>query len=197
MPTEDNERVLASRRPLRDRPLLAGATAVIVALATVTGLVLAQVDDTAIAPSSAEPTQAAIAAPTAVDERTVIVSRLRQILRIREAAYRSRNYELLETIYASDCPCLESDKSAIRELISLDYVWVGISSSIDVRSTDQVHERLWNINADFRSAPLRIEAADGRLIREEPAGSNLFQFTLAKPAGNHWLLARVTLFEGG
>lgn len=42
-----------------------------------------------------------------------VASRLREILRIREAAYRSRNPDLLRSIYSSDCPCLASDEKAI------------------------------------------------------------------------------------
>jgi hypothetical protein len=43
---------------------------------------------------------------TSVDEQTELVSRLREILAIREQAYHKRNPELLKEIYAEDCPCL-------------------------------------------------------------------------------------------
>ena len=97
-----------------------------------------------------------------------------------------------------DCPCLESDSNAIRELIREDYVWVGGETSIRVRSSELVTEKMWIIIADFSSEPLRIQTESGRAVRNEPRGSNLFQFVLAKPPGStQWLLGRATSYETG
>jgi hypothetical protein len=118
-----------------------------------------------------------------------VVSRLREILRIREAAYRTRNPDLLRSIYSIDCPCLESDERAILQLLDHGYEWDGIKTSIEIRSVDRIHERLWTVVALFRSEALRIETAEGQLVRREPAGSDLFKFTLIRPPGEQdWLL---------
>lgn len=126
-----------------------------------------------------------------------VASRLREILRIREAAYRSRNPDLLRSIYSSDCPCLASDEKAIYELLQRAYMWDGVETSIEIRRVDKLHERLWTITALFRSETLRIETENGKLVRKEPAGSDLFQFTLVKPRDAHrWLLGRASVVEG-
>jgi hypothetical protein len=126
-----------------------------------------------------------------------IASRLREILRIREAAYRSRNPDLLRSIYSSDCPCLAGDEKAIHELLQRAYMWDGIETSIEIRRVTKLHERLWKVTALFRSETLRIEMENGKLIREEPAGSDLFEFTLVKPRdANRWLLGRASVVEG-
>jgi hypothetical protein len=135
---------------------------------------------------------------TTVGPEAELISRLREILADREAAYRKRDPELLREIYTVDCPCLESDSNAIRELIREDYVWVGGETSIRVRSSKRVTERMWIIIADFSSEPLRIQTESGRAVRHEPRGTDLFQFVLAKPSeSTQWLLGRATSYETG
>ena len=143
-------------------------------------------------PTSASPLS------TSVDEQTELVSRLREILAIREQAYHKRNPELLKEIYAVDCPCLASDTNAIHELISANYTWIGGEASIRVRRTERVTARMWMIIADFSSEPLRVETQSGRLIRSEPRGRDLFQFVLAKPTrSTQWLLGRASSYKDG
>ena len=135
---------------------------------------------------------------TSVDEQIEIVSRLKEILAERQRAYRMRDPKVLEGIYTVDCPCLESDTNAIRELISADYIWVGGETSIQVRRTERVAPRMWIVIADFSSEPLRIETKSGRLVRKEPEDRSLFQFVLAKPTGSgQWLLGRASSYEDG
>jgi hypothetical protein len=125
-----------------------------------------------------------------------LVSRLREILQIRETAYRSRNPDLLRSIYSSDCPCLASDEKAIYELLQRAHMWDGIETSIEIRRVTKLHERLWTVTAIFRSESLRIETENGELIRKEPAGSDLFEFTLVKPRDAYqWLLGRASVVE--
>ena len=132
------------------------------------------------------------------DGRAEIVERLKGILKTRDEAFRNRTASKLNGIYTVDCPCLEGDKNAIKELTSNDYHVVGGTTSIHVRKVDQVTERLWLVIADFRSAPLRVESQDGKLIREEPAGSDLFQFALSKPIGSaEWLLGQAKAYKDG
>jgi hypothetical protein len=135
---------------------------------------------------------------TSISLETELVARLREILATREAAYGKRDPKILDSIYTSDCPCLESDSSAIRELVSEGYVWVGGGTSVDVRRLERVSARMWIIVADFTSEALRIETESGRLVRSEPRGSDLFQFVLARPTGStQWLLGRATSYEKG
>jgi len=131
-----------------------------------------------------------------LDPRREVVSRLRDILRIREEAYRSRNPDDLRLIYSSDCPCLANDEKAISELLARGHRWEGISTSIEVRGVSKINERLWTVVLLLRSKALRIETLGGRPIRIEPAGSDLFEFTMVKPlGGEQWLLGLVSDVE--
>jgi hypothetical protein len=117
-------------------------------------------------------------------------------LKIRDEAFRERDAEILDDVYTSDCPCLEGDRNAIRELVNNNYHMVGGATSIQVRKASQINKKLWVVIADFRSAPLQIETEDNKLVREEPAGSDLFQFALARPTGStEWLLGRATAYQ--
>jgi hypothetical protein len=136
-------------------------------------------------------------ASPSTSSRDEVVSRLREILRIREAAYRSRSPEMLTTIYSSDCPCMARDQRAIKELLDHGHVWDGIATSIEVRSVSKVNEHMWLVVALFRSEILSVKTEHGKLIRIEPAGSDLFEFTLVKPnEGASWLLGLASVLEG-
>jgi hypothetical protein len=109
---------------------------------------------------------------------------------------RNRDASILSAVYSVDCPCLEGDRNAIKELKSNNYHVVGGVTSIRVHKVEQVTERLWLIIADFKSAPLRIESESREVIREEPAGSDLFQFALSRPTGStKWLLGQATAYK--
>jgi hypothetical protein len=166
------------------------------------GLVLAVLvtreDGRATSPSAAPPSTAAVPTTGNRDTRTELSRRLTEILKIRDKAFRDRDGQLLNDIYTVDCPCLEGDGNAIQELVDNDYHIVGGATSIRLRRISKASERLWLVIADFRSAALRIEDEDGKLIREEPAGSELFQFALSRPEGSkEWLLGRATAYRDG
>jgi hypothetical protein len=158
-----------------------------------------QEDERTTSPSAATPSSVeAVPTSTTRDTRDEVVERLRQILRVRDKAFRERNAGILRDLYTTDCPCLEGDRNAIRELTENNYHVVGGATSVRVRRVERVTDRSWLVIADFRSAPLRIEAEDNRLIREEPAGSDLFQFALSKPTGSQeWLLGQATAYRDG
>ena len=129
--------------------------------------------------------------------RTEIVSRLREILRVREEAYRSRSSQLLSSIYSKDCPCLASDGKAINELLRKKRIWDGVETSIEVHEARRLNERLWTVVGLFRSETLYVRTEDGRLVGTEPAGSDSFRFTLVKPQDEQeWLLGLVSVLEG-
>jgi hypothetical protein len=132
-----------------------------------------------------------------MNERDEVVSRLQEIMRIRDSAYRSRSLEMLSTVYSSDCPCLSSDKRAIKELRAQHLVWEGISTSIDARSETRVNNRVWIINALFRFDAIRVKTESGSLVRTEPSGIDLLRFALVRPSNTHsWVLGVVSILEG-
>jgi hypothetical protein len=133
---------------------------------------------------------------TPLTERDESLSRLQEILQIREDAYRLRNPEMLQSIYSEDCPCLASDEKAINELLVRNHRWAGVATSIDVRRVNRISERIWIVVALFRSNRLRIETSSGALVRAEPASHDLFRFTLVKPQdAQQWLLGLATVLE--
>jgi hypothetical protein len=150
--------------------------------------------DVASAPRPLPPS--ATSSATSLTGRGEILSRLQEILQIREDAYRLRDPEMLRSIYSEDCPCLASDEKAINELLERDHRWAGIATSIEVRSVNRVNERIWIVVALFHSNRLRIETSSGEVVRAEPAGDDLFQFTLVKPQdAQRWLLGLATILE--
>jgi hypothetical protein len=138
-------------------------------------------------PSSPPPTAAATT--TTIDPRTEVVARLKEILKVRDAAYAQRRASLLKTIYTSDCPCLAGDGDAIKQLLKDKAVWVGAFTSIRVKKLERVNERLWIVIAIFDGSPFRIETESGELIRSVRGKSELFRFVLARSlASSEWLL---------
>jgi hypothetical protein len=185
--------------PASPRRLVALVFVAVLLLAALLASVLLSRDvDSGVAASTLPPsTTGAPPTITTGDTRAEVVGRLRKILEIRDQAFRDRSPEILNDVYTEDCPCLEGDKNAIQELIDNNYHIVGGATSVRIREVNQVSEQLWLVVADFRSAPLRIEA-DGRLVREEPGGSDLFQFALSKPSeSTEWLLGRATAYRNG
>jgi hypothetical protein len=186
--------------PASPRRLVALVLVAILLLAALLAAVLLGRDvDSGVAVSTLPPsTTGALSTSTTGDIRAEVVGRLRKILEIRDQAFRDRSPKILNDVYTEDCPCLEGDKNAIQELIDNDYHIVGGATSVRIREVNQVSERLWLVVADFRSAPLRIEAKGNRLVREETGGSDLFQFALSRPSeSTEWLLGRATAYRNG
>ena len=115
------------------RRLITIGLAASLAAALLLAISIAGEDDkrTLTAPESQESSSSTTARSTATPRE--IASRLREILRIREAAYRSRNPDLLSSIYSSDCPCLAGDEKAIHDLLQHADMWDGIETSIEIR----------------------------------------------------------------
>jgi hypothetical protein len=194
------DRVLpTSSAAFRRRAFLFAVPVVILALVVSLVMYMTRREVGPVRSVSSRAPQTIASAPTTLRKggKTEIVGRLREILNIREEAYRSRNPQLLEQIYSTDCPCLESDVDAIRELLKSQHVWDSIATSIEVRSVERIDKRVWSVIAIFRSAVLRIETEDGRLVREEPEGRDVFRFTLVKPReSKQWVLGVASVVEG-
>jgi hypothetical protein len=179
------------------RPVRVGLVVVVVTSSLLGVVLLTGEDKSGVAiPTSLQSSTDAQATSTTRNTRVEVIERLREILRIRDEAFRERNPDILRDVYTTDCPCFEGDRNAIKELADNDYQLVGGATSIQVKEARQINGKLWLIIADFQSAPLRIEAKDRRLIREEPKGSDLFQFALSRPSGSsEWLLGRATAYQ--
>jgi hypothetical protein len=195
MPDEDRKAPLMTSQHL----IAVGLGVSLLLIASLAAIFIRVDDNSGVSDATlSSPSSETAATTTESNTRTVVVERLKDILRIRDQAFRDNNPGILRDIYTVDCPCLEGDGNAIEELVANHYHIVGGSTSIRVRRVEQVSERLWLVVADFRSARLRIEAKDGKLIREEPAGNDLYQFALAKPTGSaKWLLGKATAYREG
>jgi hypothetical protein len=134
---------------------------------------------------------------TSLDERAEVVARLREILRIRDEAYGTRNAFLLTQIYSNDCPCLRSDREIIQKMKSLRIVWKGVSTSIKVKKAERINPRLWILTTSVTGASFKIEKESGERVREVASGSDVVQFLLTKPSGQQdWLLGKGSFIRG-
>jgi hypothetical protein len=182
---------------MTSRQLLAVIGLLAVLVATTLFVKLKETDESsgAVAPSAVASSAPAIDNLRSTS-RTEVISRLREVLRIREEAYRSRSSDMLSSIYARDCPCLSSDGNAIDELLRKKRIWDGVRTSIEVREVTKLNERVWTVVGLFRSEILYVRTEDGRLVGTEPAGKDLFRFTLVKPEDEQdWLLGLVSVLQ--
>jgi hypothetical protein len=140
------------------------------------------------APSAPVSTATLNVTTTTIGEREEVVARLRTILRVRDRAYRERDADLLREVYTTDCPCLRGDGRAIEQLIKDDAVWVGASTTIEVKEIERASDRLWVVVATFIGSPFRIETESGNLIRSVEGRSEPFRFALARDESHELLL---------
>jgi hypothetical protein len=149
--------------------------------------VIRRPEPTASAPSA--PTSASSAASaTTIGEEEEVIARLRAILKVRDRAYRERDLDLLKKVYTTDCPCLRGDRDAIKQLLQDNAVWVGASTTVEIKKLEKVNDRLWIVVADFIGSPFRIETESGNLIRAIEGRSELFRFALARTTADSNLL---------
>jgi hypothetical protein len=181
------------------RAVWVAATATALLVATVAAFLMTRSDGEAVGslpPEPSIPQTTASPTTTTIDTETEVVARLREILRVRDGALETRNASLLASIYTVDCPCLQGDRDAIRQLKQRHEVWRGVATSISVRNLEKVNERLWIVNALFVAAPFQVENESGEVIRSTPGERNLTRFALARPVGHaKWLLGHVSLIE--
>jgi hypothetical protein len=186
MPITDHSQ--SSRSSARTRGfLLAVLIAGLVAAVAVFAAVRRPEATAGASPSASTPPRLD-ATTTTVDEEEQIAIRLREILRIRDRAYRERDIDLLRNVYTTDCPCLRGDKEAIQQLVRDDAVWVGASTKVRIRKLEKVNDRLWVVVADFIGSPFRIETESGDLIRAIEGRSELFRFALSRATVDSKLL---------
>jgi len=189
LPTDD-----APRRYLLPSALIA---IVIVGVAL---FVIARDDElAATSPSVISPTTTTTASTTttAPDVKSEIITRLRQILQIREQAFMERDASLFDEVYTSTCPCLRAGRDAIAALQKEDIRWRDRSVSIEVQSVTGINSRLWQVVAIFISDSFRIETEEGRLVRQAPAERLRYRFLLVRTSGSEpWRLGGASPIEG-
>jgi hypothetical protein len=134
-------------------------------------------------------------APT-VSTRDEVAVRLRRILQIRDRALLERDAGLLSGIYTVDCKCLKDGRALIQQLERENIVWRGVKTSVDIKSAEEVNDRLWIIVATVSTPSVRIETEAGQLVRIVPPERNLVRFALARPQNqDEWLLGNAATFE--
>ena len=135
------------------------------------------------------PTSSGIAATTtSIAEEDQVAARLRDILQVRDRAYRDRDVDLLKRVYTSDCPCLRGGGDAIRQLLRDNALWIGASTSVRINKLEKENDRLWVVVADFIASPFRIETESGDLIRAVDERSEPFRFVLTRKSADESLL---------
>jgi hypothetical protein len=186
------------RGPSHRAAWLAAVAAALLVVATVAAVLVTRSNGEAAGSSSPEPSQPHVtsAPSTTLDTQTEVVARLREILRIREEAFASRDANLFDRVYSDDCPCLKAGRDAIAALVKENVVWRGRSVGLLVQSTQRINDQLWEVVALFTSKPFRIETEEGALVRRAPAERIKYRFLLFKPVtGEKWLLGNASVLK--
>jgi hypothetical protein len=155
-------------------------------------------------PAATSPSTASMSATTTIvttksapDTKSEIVTRLREILQIREQAFSERDASLFEDVYTSTCPCLRAGRDAITALKKENIQWRDRSISIDVQSAKSITNQLWEVIAIFISDSFRIETEEGRLVRQAPAERIRYRFLLTRASDSDpWRLGAASPIQG-
>jgi hypothetical protein len=191
MPNDDPHTSSTAESPSRWY-LAIGALVALIAVGA--ALVLTR-EDPSMAPSpSFAPPQSTVARSetTNPNPESEVVASLREIIQIRERAFRDRDASLFDDVYTSDCSCLQAGREAINALQREKVVWKDRSVSINVQSVDNINDNLWEVVAIFISDSFRIESEDGSLVREAPPERQRYRFLLTRSAGS-WRLGNASL----
>jgi hypothetical protein len=193
MPNDDPH-ISSTADGLFRRYLLAGALVALVVVGVVM-VVVRNVDDTASS-SGASPPESTVApsSTTIPDSEKTVVARLREILQIREQAFRERDATLFEGVYTSDCSCLQAGREAIAALKKENIQWRNRSVSINVQSATSINDNLWEVVALLVSDTFRIETDKELLVREAPAERLRYRFLLVRAEGS-WRLGKASLVD--
>lgn len=173
----------------------------VIALALVAVVLLVTIrDDDLAATSPLETSQPATTSSTTAplsDTENEVVTRLREILQVREQAFSKRDASLFDDVYTSSCPCLRAGRNAIAALKKEQIVWQDRSISIEVQSAKSINHRLWEVVALFVSDSFRIETEEGELVREAPPERLRYRFLLVRTSDSEpWRLGSASSIEG-
>jgi hypothetical protein len=173
----------------------------VIALALVAVVLLVTIrDDDLAATSPLETSQPATTSSTTAplsDTENEVVTRLREILQVREQAFSKRDASLFDDVYTSSCPCLRAGRNAIAALKKEQILWQDRSISIEVQSAKSINHRLWEVVALFVSDSFRIETEEGELVREAPPERLRYRFLLVRTSDSEpWRLGSASSIEG-
>jgi hypothetical protein len=173
----------------------------VIALALVAVVLLVTIrDDDLAATSPLETSQPATTSSTTAplsDTENDVVTRLREILQVREQAFSKRDASLFDDVYTSSCPCLRAGRNAIAALKKEQILWQDRSISIEVQSAKSINHRLWEVVALFVSDSFRIETEEGELVREAPPERLRYRFLLVRTSDSEpWRLGSASSIEG-
>jgi hypothetical protein len=174
-----------------------GVLALVVASIFIAGALISRDSKSASPSATSNAAKSSTTTPSAiVSTRTEVTSRLREILAIRDRALVERDAQLLSGVYTIDCECLEDGKALIQQLRKQNVIWKGVKTNINIRSAEEVNNRLWIVIATVGTPSVRIETEAGRLVRIVPPERNLIRFALAKPENEQeWLLGHASTIE--
>src|SRR5215208_7803691 len=145
--------------------------------------------NTSSSPPSRSETTLASTTTGVSDSKNEVVMRLREILDVREQAFRERNAALFDNVYSSDCTCLRAGRDAIAALKKEKVLWRNRSISIEAQSARGMSDRLWEVVAIFVSSSFRIETEKGVLVRDVPGERIRYRFLLVRASdADPWLL---------
>jgi hypothetical protein len=198
MPNEDH-RASPSPKDATRRYLLLGALSALV-IVGVALFVLTRDDDLAATSPSATSRPVTTAAPSPTKDpssKSEIITRLREILQVREQAFKERDASLFDEVYASTCPCLRAGRDAIAALKKENIRWRNRSVSIKVQSAKSISDNLWEVVALFSAESFRIETEEGILVRQAPEEHLRYRFLLVRNSGlEPWRLGNASSIEG-
>jgi hypothetical protein len=181
------------RRYLLPSAVIALALVAVVLIVTIRGDDLAA---TSPLETSQPPTTSSTTASLS-DTENEVVTRLREILQVREQAFSKRDASLFDDVYTSSCPCLRAGRKAIAALKKEQILWQDRSISIEVQSAKSINHRLWEVVALFVSDSFRIETEEGELVREAPPERLRYRFLLVRTSDSElWRLGSASSIEG-
>jgi hypothetical protein len=195
--TTDQPPIPPARTSSRRGPLLIALGLVLLVAILTTAFLATRPDDqaTAVPPQPQHPPTTSTPTTT-LDPKVEVVSRLREILRVRDRAILTRDADLLRTVYTPDCNCLRDGIAVIERLRREKVKWKGLSTSFTVSKVEAVGKRQWIITGVVSSSSIRIETEEGKLIRLVPRERNYLGFGLAKPpTSSDWLLGHTSLLK--
>jgi hypothetical protein len=137
------------------------------------------------------PAPARLTAATSVADGAV-AHRLAELVALRDAALARRDPALLDRVYAPASVNRRIDRASIAKLRRQHARWLGLASSVQVRTVTRTGPGRWVLSASLACAPARLVDDTGRGVGARPARRALLRFTLVLPAGRDgWLLERI------
>lgn len=122
----------------------------------------------------------------------------RSLLAVRYWAYRHPEHDILDQVYASDCECLEVDRSNLSQLVSSGRRFV-------MNDPDIVEIEVLDQGSDYVSLKIRDRASEKVLVdskgevvdRQDGWESRSYRLLLVLDESGRWLIRDVKSMPGG